>query len=111
MAVVLRCPLCGATVSDGPEPSPGECPGCGAAYAGGGDTPPDAVAAALDVWAVEGADPRTVAAGLFAVLPDEPLARRVAVTSDRREGFYRWWVFVAPGEDRAALVAAVAARA
>jgi hypothetical protein len=96
-------------VSDGPEPAPGTCPGCGAGYAGGGDTPPEAAAAALGAWGL-GGDPRAVANGLFALLPDEPLARRVTVTSDRRDTFYRWWVFVAAGEDRAEVMDEVAAR-
>lgn len=108
MTVTLICPLCGVTAHEGGEPEPGTCPGCGGAYAGGGDSPPQAVAAALAEWDVASLDPAAVADGLFALMPEEPLSERVVVTSDRREGFYRWWIFVAAGEDPAVVLAQVA---
>ena len=49
-------------------------------------------------------DPRVVADGLFRLPVDDPLNRVLGVMSDRREGFYRWWFFVAPGQDPAALM-------
>jgi hypothetical protein len=103
--VVLPCPLCGATAHRGGEPSPGTCPVCGAAYAGGEDHPITAAESALARWEVPGIAPRTLADGLFALMPDEPLHRRAAIVSDRRAGFYRWWVFAAAGEDRPSLMA------
>jgi hypothetical protein len=39
---------------------------------------------------------------LFALAPEDPRARRAGITSDRREGFYRWWVFVREDPDGAA---------
>lgn len=95
-SIRLDCPLCGAVASDGPRPpQPGRCPGCGARFAGGGERPQDAAAAALDALGVDG-DPDVLARALFAAdLAD----RGVAVTSDRRDGFYGWWVFVADGAD------------
>lgn len=110
MTVTLICPLCAATAHEGGEPAPGTCPGCGGAYAGGGDSPPHAVAAALTEWGVTDLDAGAVADGLFALMPDEPLSERVVVTSDRREGFYRWWIFVAAGEAPADVLGEVALR-
>lgn len=110
MSVTLVCPLCGVTAHRGGEPAPGACPGCGARYAGGGDSPPAAVAAALAEWGAGDLDARTLADGLFALMPDEPLSERIAVTSDRREGFYRWWIFLAAGEEPRPLLGEVAGR-
>jgi hypothetical protein len=107
--VRLECPLCGAVVVDGPEPEPGSCPGCRARYAGGADDAPGTVARALDQLGVEGLGAAELASGLFALDPDDPLALQVAITSDRREGFYRWWLFVREDGDTAAeLLARVA---
>ena len=97
MAVRLECPLCGTTVVDGPEPEPGTCPSCGAAYAGGGESPPAAAQAALAAWGIEGVDAGALARRLFEVEPAPPPAPTAAITSDRREGFYRWWLFVRGG--------------
>jgi hypothetical protein len=96
-AVRLTCPLCGAAVTDGPEPVPGTCPGCGAAYAGGGASPPEAVAAALGAWGIEGLDPAALARALFEADPPAAPAPGAAIASDSRDGFYRWWVFVRDG--------------
>jgi len=107
----LICPLCRTVVVDGVEPAPGVCPGCGARYAGGGDDAHGGVAAALEWWGLSGLDADTVSGGLFRILPSDPFSRVVTVTSDRRDGFYRWWVFVAadaaprPALERAATYA------
>ena len=93
MAVRLVCPLCGTVVADGAEPRSGICPGCGARYAGGGETPPAAVAAALAEWGLPEGDADALARGLFADDPPPAPAPAVAITSDRRDGFYLWWVF------------------
>jgi hypothetical protein len=93
VSVRLDCPLCGATLADGAEPVPGCCPRCGACFTGGADTPQAAVEALL---AAAGA-PEVPAGGLtrrlFELDPDGDLGGSIAITSDRREGFYRWWVF------------------
>lgn len=94
----LVCPLCGTLVLEGGEPAPGACPGCGALYAGGGETPPGAVAAALARWSVEGLPADALAERLFEVDPPPPPAPGAAITSDERDGFYLWWVFVRPGQ-------------
>lgn len=91
--VRLDCPLCGALVNDGDPPEPGHCPGCGARYMGGTERPHGAAEATLQAFGIAG-DPDKLARALFEVGPETG----VAVTSDRREGFYAWWVFVAPDE-------------
>ena len=104
-AARLVCPLCGAVVADGAEPAPGACPACGAAYAGGGASPPEAVGAALRAWGVEGVDAGALARRLFDEDPPPAPAPAVAITSDRRDGFYLWWVFARDGgRDRAGLL-------
>ena len=96
VGVRLDCPLCGAVVSDAPAPpSPGACPGCGARFDGGGERPQDAAGAAMSALGLEG-DADGLARALFA---EDLVDRGVAVTSDRRDGFYGWWVFVAPGSE------------
>jgi hypothetical protein len=95
--VRLTCPLCGATVVDGREPEPGACPRCGADFAGGGPSPPAAAAAALAAWGVEGIDPDALARRLFEAGPAAAPAPAAAITSDSRDGFYLWWVFVRDG--------------
>lgn len=107
--VTLVCPLCRVVVVKGHEPEPGTCPGCGATYGGGGDDARSGVAAALADWGITVVDAAQAADGLFRLMPDDPLNARVTVTSDRRDGFYRWWVFVAAGEDATAVLADVAA--
>lgn len=98
MAARLVCPLCGTAVVEAAEPEPGACAGCGAAFAGGGETPPAAVALALDHWGATGIDPSALARRLFEVDPPAAPAPAVAITSDQRDAFYLWWVFVRPGE-------------
>ena len=106
MPVRLVCPLCGTVVVDGPEPRAGVCPGCGARFAGGAETPPAAVAAALAEWGLAGRDADVIARRLFEVDPPAAPAPAVAITSDRRDGFYLWWVF-ARGDPGGALDRAV----
>lgn len=93
----LVCPLCGTVVVDGGEPASGTCAGCGAAHAGGGASPPEAVEAALAEWGVAGLDAGAVAQRLFEVDPPPAPEPAAAITSDQRDDFYRWWVFVRPG--------------
>lgn len=97
MAPRLICPLCGTAVADGAEPAPGLCGGCGAAYAGGGESPPAAVALAAEHWGVEGVGAEGLARRLFEVEPPAAPEPAAAITSDQRDGFYLWWVFVRPG--------------
>lgn len=99
--VRLVCPLCGTVVSDGPEPEPGACPRCGARYAGGAGDVPGAVAEALAHLGAAGLPPDALARRLFEIEPPDPRAERVAITSDRRTGFYRWWLFVQAEDDEA----------
>jgi hypothetical protein len=101
--------LCGTLVADGAEPAPGSCPGCGARYAGGGESPPAAIAAALAEWALAGPDPGVLARRLFEVDPPPAPAPAAAITSDRRDGFYLWWLFVRDGDAGAAAVLAALA--
>lgn len=91
MTIRLDCPLCGATVSDGSAPTPGACPACGARYEGGGDTPRDAAEAVLSAFGTPGDADRLVAA----LFDESAGAGDLAITSDQRDGFYAWWVFVA----------------
>jgi len=94
----LVCPLCGTVVVDGAEPAPGACAGCGARYAGGGESPPEAARAALTHWGVEGVAANALALALFAADPPPSPAPAAAITSDQRDDFYRWWVFVRSAE-------------
>lgn len=97
--VRLVCPLCGAVVSDGPEPAPGACAGCGALYAGGEGDVPGSVRGALRHFGAPGLAADALARRLFEIAPPDPRAERVAITSDRRRDFYRWWLFVRPGDE------------
>ncbi len=92
--VRLDCPLCGVLVSEGDAPTPGRCPGCCARYEGGTERPQGAAQAALEACGIEGT-PERLARALFEADP----ATGLAVTSDRRDGFYAWWVFVADNDD------------
>ena len=100
--VRLDCPLCGAVVSDGPATVPGRCPGCGARYEGGGGRPHDAAARALKALGIADGDGDHLARALFDA---DEAGRGIAITSDRRDGFYAWWVFVADDPDAVALLA------
>ncbi len=100
--VRLECPLCGALVSEGPAPSPGTCPGCAARFDGGAEGPEQASALALGALGIAG-DPERLTRGLFDARHDG-----VAITSDQRDGYYAWWVFVADTDEARAQVAALA---
>ena len=56
---------------------------------GGTERPQGAAQAALTAFGIEG-DTETLTRALFDVAPESG----IAVTSDRRDGFYAWWVFV-----------------
>ena len=60
---------------------------------------------------VDGVDPDALVRALFALAPDDPRAVRANIISDRRDGFYRWWLFVRDDPDgaRATLDAALGA--
>jgi hypothetical protein len=53
-------------------------------------------------------DAAPLARALFVLRADDPRAQRMAIASDERDGFYRWWVFVRAGEAEAAEVLAEA---
>ena len=53
-------------------------------------------------------DAAPLAQALFVLPADDPRAERMAIASDRRAGFYRWWVFVRASEAEAAEVLAEA---
>ena len=98
MSARLACPLCGAVVADGVDHiAPGTCPGCGARYEGGEPSAPDAIRAALAAFTPP--DPVTVTDAVFRLTPADSQACGVAITSDERDGFYCWWMFVRPGDD------------
>ena len=114
MSVRLECPLCGAVVADGvPDVSPGTCTGCGARYEGGEGAAGDAVRAALAALGAADLDPAQVTDAVFRLSPEESGDRGVAITSDAREGFYLWWLFVrqSDGGDPAGTVRALIAPA
>jgi hypothetical protein len=94
----LVCPLCGTAVVEGGEPAAAACRGCGALYAGGGESPPAAVAAALVHWGVQGLPADALALRLFEVEPAAEPGPTAAITSDQRDDFYLWWVFVRAGD-------------
>lgn len=102
--VRLVCPLCGTEA----EPRPGRCPGCGARYGGDADGPEEAVAAFLAEIRAGDLDAEPLSRALFALREDDSRARRMAITSDQRDGYYRWWVFVRAEESDPAAVLAEA---
>ena len=89
--VRLICPLCEAVVADADVLAPGVCPDCGARYEGDGESAPAAVATALPALGADGLDAERVAHALFSVDPARCRALGVGITSDERDGFYRWW--------------------
>lgn len=99
MSARLECPLCSAVVVEGVDDiAPGACPGCGARYEGGEGSAPDAVRVAVGAFGATDLDPVTVTDAVFRLTPAESVARGLAITSDERDDFYRWWLFVRPGE-------------
>ncbi|MBM3664646.1 MAG: hypothetical protein FJW92_02470 [Actinobacteria bacterium] len=100
MSARLDCPLCGAVVVDGADDiAPGACPGCGARYEGGEGSAPDAVRTALVSFGADALDPAVVTDAVFRLTPADSAERGVAITSDARDEFYRWWLFVRAGDD------------
>ena len=95
----LNCPLCGAVVVDGMDHiAPGACPGCGARYEGGEGSAPDSVAAALAAFGADALDAAAMTDALFRLTPADSAECGVAITSDARDDFYRWWLFVRAGD-------------
>lgn len=98
MSARLECPLCAAVVVEGADDiMPGACPGCGARYEGGEGSAPDAVRAAVAAFGATDLDPAAVTDAVFRLTPAQSAERGVAITSDERDDFYRWWLFVRPG--------------
>lgn len=92
--VRLDCPLCGTQIWCAPgEPDLSACPGCGATLIGAADDPRSAVGRAADHLGLD-VDREALARGIFAVGPGHDLEGLLAITSDSRDGFYRWWVVV-----------------
>lgn len=106
----LACPLCRGDASAVLARGGGPCPVCGSAIAGGGATPPQAVAAALAAWGLDGIDAGVLARRLFEVEPAPASEPAAAIASDQGEGFYDWWVAVRAGDDGARAVLEALAR-
>jgi hypothetical protein len=109
----LECPLCGQVVVDGADDiAPGACPGCGARYEGGVGDAPGAVAVAVSAFGADDLDAREVLDAVFRLTPSQSAERGVSVTSDTRDDFYRWWLFVRAGDthDPAAMLRQVVGR-
>ena len=79
--------------------APGACPSCGARYEGGEGSAPDAVRAALLAFGADALDPAQVTDAVFRLTPDDSAGCGVAITSDARDDFYRWWLFVRTRDD------------
>lgn len=110
MSARLACPLCGAVVAEGvAHIAPGTCPGCGARFEGGEAQAADAVRVAVAALGGQHLDPAAVTDAVFRLTPEGSARSGVAITSDEREGFYCWWLFVRPaaGGDAAATVGAL----
>ena len=110
MSARLACPLCGAVVADGVDHIvPGTCQGCGARYEGGEASAADAVRTAVAALAGDQLDPAEVTDAVFRLTPADSAERGVAITSDERDGFYCWWLFVRAGDsgDAPAVLAAL----
>ena len=99
MSARLECPLCGQVGADGVHDiAPGTCPGCGARYEGGVGDAPGAVAAAVAGFGAGDLDAREVLDAVFRLTPAQSAERGVSITSDTRDDFYRWWLFVRAGD-------------
>jgi hypothetical protein len=74
---------------------------------GDADAAPEAVAAALADLGAPELPVTALTQAIFGLSPEDEVARGVAITSDRRDGFYRWWLFLRaePGEEAATLAA------
>ena len=58
----------------------------------------EGVAAAATAWGAGDLPAEALARRLFEVEPAPAPAPTAAIASDRRDGFYRWWVFVRTGD-------------
>ena len=106
MSARLDCPLCGAVVVDGvADIAPGACPSCGARYEGGEGSAPDAVRAAIAAFGGDAQDAPALTDAVFRLGPADSAECGVAITSDSRDDFYRWWLFVRPVDDGEPLTA------
>ena len=95
MSARLECPLCGQVVVDGASNIiAGACPACGARYEGGEGDAPAAVAAAVTAFAADALDAGQVLDAVFRLTPEQSAECGVSITSDTRDDFYRWWLFV-----------------
>ena len=98
MSARLECPLCGQVVVDGANDIvAGACPGCAARYEGGDGDAPAAVAAAVTAFAADDLDAGQVLDAVFRLTPAQSAECGVSITSDTRDDFYRWWLFVRSG--------------
>lgn len=91
------CPFCATVVADGRPPVPGTCPDCQARFVGDADSASGAVDDGLSALGVDDLGPADVVNALFVVPPDRCRELGVAIVSDDRQGFYRWWLFIARG--------------
>ena len=113
MSARLECPLCGQVVVDGVDDiAPGACPGCGARYEGGEGDAPGAVAAAVTGFGADDLDAGEVLDAVYRLTPVQSAEQGVSITSDARDDFYRWWLFVRAGAagDPAAVLRQVVGR-
>lgn len=95
MSARLDCPLCGAVVAEGADDiAAGTCPGCGARYEGGGGDGPGSVAIALAGFGADDLPAQPLIDTIFRLTPADSAMRGVSITSDQRDDFYRWWLFV-----------------
>jgi hypothetical protein len=62
------------------------------------------VAQAIAAWGAGDLPAEALARRLFEVEPAPAPAPAAAIASDRRDGFYRWWVFVRVGDGDPAAV-------
>jgi hypothetical protein len=83
-------------VDAGDDITPGACPQCAARYEGGEGSAPDAVRAAVAAFGATDLDPVAVTDAVFRLTPAQSAEQGVAITSDERDDFYRWWLFVRP---------------
>lgn len=63
-------------------------------YEGGEGDAPAAVASALVRFGADDLSAPAVLDAVFRLTPAESVERGIAITSDRRDDFYCWWLFV-----------------
>ena len=106
----LDCPLCGAKFTIDLAAVEASCPSCRASAIGGTNSPLEAAAAVGQALGIGSGQIDDVAATLFSIDPEHPLSDTIAITSDQRDGFYRWWVVIAANADPVALRESLAPR-